>query len=324
MKYAYLVLGFLLVLCASCEKPQNDFKDSGSFTYNGISYTLKSARLQHYSDSTTADNRLQLVLCSPTMSFANQKLSGYGDLLCITISTDSSTLLPQNYEISTGSIIASESYWLQISSNKIDTTKIYLSTGSLQVSDTDNGQKYVFTFFDEPTLQGSFEGKVTYNNAIDGSQIGEVVIGDSIVPLQKGDLMFWGSIFAEQLHYYEFYFYSCDLRHDDAGAINQGLIFVVGLHSENDSLPNEGTYPIRRRNENQTALYGHKSGNANWGTYWVNYRGASAQQKAFVMRDSVAFSRIGDKYEFTFQCIDQLDNLITGTYTGDFNLIDIR
>lgn len=324
MKYTYGLLVLLLIFCVSCEKPQNTFKDGGSLTYNGTSYALKSARLRHYLDNTTTENRLQLVLCSPTMSFANGNLSGYGDLLCITIATELSDLLPQTYEVSTGSIIASESYWLRISTDKTDTTKTDLSTGSLKFSNTDNGQKFDFTFFEDIPLQGFYEGTVTYNNDIDGVQVGTVVMGDSIIPLQKGDLMFWGPIFAEQLNYYEFYFYSCNLRHDDSGAINQGLMFVVGLHSEDATAPAEGTYPISRKNEHQTALYGHKSGNANWGTYWVHYRSASAQQKAFVMRDSVAFSRDGDSYKFTFQCTDQLDNLITGTYNGDFNLIDIR
>ena len=48
-------------------------------------------------------------------------------------------------------------------------------------------------------------------------QVGSLVVGDSIIPLQRGDLMFWGSIFGSQLHYYEFYFYSCNLRYNDAG-----------------------------------------------------------------------------------------------------------
>ena len=99
---------------------------------------------------------------------------------------------------------------------------------------------------------------------------------------------------------------------------------VVGLQSENSTLPTEGVYPISRKNEAQTALYGHRDGNANWGTYWVEYLSSVAHQKAYVMRDSVAFSRTDGVYEFTFQCTDQLSNAITGTYHGVFNLMDVR
>ena len=324
MKYAYVLMGFLLVLCMSCDTPQSESQDGGSFTYNGSTYALKSARLQHYQDSISADNRLQLVLCSPTMSFANGKLSGYGELLCITFSIESSDLLPNIYNISDSLIIASESYYLHISSDKTDTIKNYLVNGSIDVCDTEEGQKYYFNFGGDVSIQGSYEGTVTYSNDVDGNQVGSLVIGDSIIPLQKGDLMLWGPVFSEQLYYYEFYFYSCNMRYDDSGTIKQGIMFVVGLQSQNAIMPTEGVYPINRQSVNQTALYGHKSGDANWGTYWVEYLSSTAQTKAYVMRDTVAFSRTGDTYGFTFHCTDQLNNVMTGTYHGEFNLIDIR
>ena len=324
MKYAYILIGFLLVLCMSCETSQNTFQNSGSLTYSGSVYALKSARLKHYKDSTTAENRFQLVMCSPTMSFTDAKMSGYGELLCITIATDSDQLASQTYEANLGQIVTAESYLLHISSDKKDTVKTSFSTGSLQVADSEYGKKYTFTLDSTVRVTGTYEGSVTYSHDIDGAQVGSLVIGDSIVSLQQGDLMLWGPVFSDQLYYYEFYFYSCNLRYDDSGAIKQGVIFVVGLQSQNAIAPTEGVYPINRQTEDQTALYGHKNGNANWGTYWVEYLSSTAQKKAYVMRDSVAFSRTGDMYEFTFHCTDQLNNLMTGTYHGDFNLIDIR
>ena len=324
MKYAYILFGFLLVLCVSCETPQSQFENSGSLSYNGTAYALKSARLKHYKDTTTGDNRFQLVLCSSTMSYLDEKMSGYGELLCITIATESNQLVPQTYESNSGQIVLAESYLLHISSDKKDTVKTEFSTGSLQVLQSEHGQKYTFTLDSTVRVTGSYEGSVTYSHDIDGVQVGSLVVGDSIIPLQRGDLMFWGSIFGSQLHYYEFYFYSCNLRYNDAGAIKQGVMFVVGLQSENSTLPTEGVYPISRKNEAQTALYGHRDGNANWGTYWVEYLSSVAHQKAYVMRDSVAFSRTDGVYEFTFQCTDQLSNAITGTYHGDFNLMDVR
>jgi len=324
MKYAYSLIGLLLIVCVSCETPQNQFENSGSLSYSGSAYNLNSARLKHYKDTTTGDNRFQLVLCSPTMSYADEKMSGYGELLCITIATDSDQLVSQTYEANSGQIVISESYLLHISSDTKDTVKTSFSTGLLQVSDSEHGQKYTFALDSTVRVTASYEGSVTYSHDIDGVQVGSLVVGDSIIPLQRGDLMSWGPIFGAQLYYYEFYFYSCSLRYNDAGAIKQGVMFVVGLQSDNATLPTEGVYPISRKNENQTALYGHKDGNANWGTYWMEYLSSVAHQKAYVMRDSVAFSRVGTTYQFTFNCIDQLNNTITGTYHSHFNLMDVR
>lgn len=324
--YALLVCSFICLV--ACETTTSTFKNNGSFTYNEVSSSLNKARLHRYVDSVSDGIHLQLALCSPNMTMTNGVLGGYGSLLMMTIQTDSTALSSGTYTVSDADVAetvhSSESYLLTISEDKKDTVIQYITSGSLDVSTTEQGQKYLFNFNINGPLNGFYEGTYTYFNDVDGEQVGTLFLGDLEVPLQRGDLMLWGSIFEPDLNYFEYYFYSTDLRYTDAGAISKGFMFVIGLQSAGEQAPIDGLYPVSRKNENQTALYGHKSGSINWGTYWINYITASATERAFVLKDSIFVSSSNAVYAFEFHCTDQLSNKITGSYNSDFNVIDIR
>lgn len=310
-----VAIGCLLMsLVAACKKTTTT-TTGGALQYNGQTYTLKTARQRCYRDTISGQQRIDAAFCSPKMSFADGKMTGTGALVVLAVACDSDNLVIGQYDI------LPDSYAIIVADDKSDTTRHHIDGGTLDVTATDNGVQYTFTAGE---LTGSYTGTYTYNYDIDGTPCGYISLNDSIVPLQEGDLLLWGPIFDDNLHYYEFYFYSCNLRHTDAGAIKQGTAFVVGLHSANTTAPDDGTYPIGSANLNQTAMYGHRSGNNSWGTYWTHYLTASTQTKANVLTGNIALTNDNGKYVFTFDCTDQLGNKITGTHSGTFRTCDVR
>lgn len=313
--YYLLLVGCLLTsLVVGCKKEPTT-ATGGSLQYDGQNYPIKSVRQRCYIDTLSGQQRIEVAFCSPKMSFADGKMVGTGALVVLTMACDSDHLVVGQYDI------LPDSYAIIIADDKSDTICHTIDGGSLEVSSTENGRQYAFA---AGSITGSYTGTCTYNYDIDGAPCGQITINDSIVPLQEGDLLLWGPIFDDNLHYYEFYFYSCNLRHTDAGAIKQGIAFVVGLHSANTDAPANGTYPIGSANLDQTAMYGHRSGNNSWGTYWTNYLTASTQTKANVLTGNIAITSENGKYTFTFDCADQLGNKITGTHSGTFRTCDVR
>ena len=313
--FRHIPLVILLIISLIACKKTAKFSNGGSLQFDGTSYALQSVRQHVYLDSVSNEMRIELVFCSGKMTYTDAKMSGTGALLFVTVASDTAPITAGEYEL------LSESCLITISDDKTDTTTTALGSGTFTVENTDHGQRYALK---TNTLDATYEGTYTYSYDIDGVQIGTLQIGDSIVPLQRGDLMLWGSIFADDLNYHEFYFYSCNLRHNDAGKIRQGAAFVVGLHSINADSVAAGDYPISTKNEANTALYGHKSGKGNWGTYTINYLSATAQTKTNLLSGKISLTRDGGLYQFTFDGTDQDKNKITGNYNGDFKIYDIR
>lgn len=295
-------------------KQEKAFVDGGSLQFDGAAYTLKTARQHVYLDSTSGEQRIDLAFCTPKMTFTDGRMSGTGALAIITVACDTARLRHGEYGI------LPESRITVVSDDKTDTATTAIGTGTLAVENTEHGQRYTFK---TDALEGSYEGRHTYFYDIDGAQIGTLLVGDSVVPLQRGDMMLWGPIFAESANYHEFFFYSCNLRYSDAGAIKQGTVFVVGLHATNPDMLEDGNYPVSRENKANTALYGHKN-NGDWGTYRIDYRSVSAHTKTNILTGDIALKRNGDSYIFDFDCTDQQKTKITGHYDGGFRLFDVR
>ncbi len=317
-RYArYIVPTLLLTISLfACKKQAATFVSNGSLQFDGAAYTLKTARQHTYIDSASGEQRIDLAFCTPKMTFTDGRMSGTGALTIITVACDTAQLRQGEYGI------LPESRITIVSDNKTDTTITAIGQGTLTVETTEHGHRYTFK---TDLLEGQYEGTHTHFYDIDGAPIGTLLIGDSIVPLQRGDLLLWGPIFADNVNYYEFYFYSCNLRYSDAGAIKQGIAFVVGLHTANPDTPTDGNYAISSENKANSALYGHKSGNNSWGTYRTTYQSASAQAKANILTGNIALQRGSDStYTFDFDCTDQLKTQITGHYSGDFRLFDVR
>lgn len=309
-----VMASLLLIVTLSACKKEKTFADGGTLQFDGTTYTLHTVRQHIYLDSVSGEQRADLAFCTPKMTFTDGKMSGTGALTIVTVACDTAQLRIGEYDV------LPESHIIIVSDDKADTATTTIGPGTLAIEQSEHGQRYTFK---TDKAAGNYEGKHTYFYDIDGRQIGTLLVGDSVVPLQRGDMMLWGPIFAENVNYHEFYFYSCNLRYSDAGAIKQGTVFVVGLHAaESDTLP-DGNYPISRENSPNTALYGHKS-NGDWGTYRIDYRSTSACDKTNMLTGTIALKCDGDTYVFDFDCADQMKNKITGNYTGGFRLFDVR
>ena len=306
----------LIISLFACKKTKATFVNNGSLQFDSTTYTLKTARQHTYIDTTSGEHRIDLALCTPKMTYTDGRMSGTGALVIITVACDTAQLRPDTYDL------CAESRITVISDDKTDTTTAAIGQGTLTVEASEHGQRYTIK---TDRLKGSYEGTCTHFYDIDGTPIGTLIVGDSVVSLQRGDLLLWGPIFAAEINYYEFYFYSCNLRYSDAGAIKQGTVFVVGLHAATPDAPPDGDYPISTENRANTALYGHKSGNGSWGTYRNTYQSASAQAKANVLSGTIAVKHTNNgTYTFNFDCTDQLKTTITGNYTGDFRQIEVK
>ena len=170
------------------------------------------------------------------------------------------------------------------------------------------------------SLLGSYHGEPYYNDSVHGDSLGYVSIDKMRYALKQGSLYHWGELFVPGIYYYEYYLYSTDMRRTDKGAYSSGFYIVLGLQSNNAELPENGIYPISRFYETETLLYGNRSGNMNWGTYWQTYYKGSVSGRATILNDSIVLT-----YQPDGQCLiqmnlkDQMGNKVTGEYLGNFN-----
>ena len=101
------------------------------------------------------------------------------------------------------------SYFKQMYSSKIkkDTSIVCIKSGSLVIGKPDHEDRNDFTIRllteQGDSISGNFKGIHSYINNVDGTAVGEVLIGDSIFSLQRGDMMLWGDIFVDGINYYE-------------------------------------------------------------------------------------------------------------------------
>lgn len=222
------------------------------------------------------------------------------------------------------------SYFKQMYSSQIkkDTSVVCIKSGYLTIGETDdeNRNEFVVRLLTErgDSLSGTFKGVHSYINNVDGRKVGEISIGDSIFALQRGDMMLWGDKFAEGINYYELFFYSTNMRTTESGKFQKGLVLVLGLNSKNTDEPADGTYPLSRGIADQTAWTGRKDNNIDWGCYWYNYITGTTVTKAFINKNSISLKKNANKYDITFQCVDQLGDTIKGYYSSDFKRIDLR
>ncbi|MDD3405611.1 MAG: hypothetical protein PHH23_05050 [Paludibacteraceae bacterium] len=319
---SFLILICLLVFTA-CQKDDPVLKNDGTIVFQGNSYNLTEARLlRQY-------NHLQLVLYPSTMSITELGISGYGSMLKIDFNCDSTHLKQGTYNVNTSenfyTITAGSSVFITIPESAGDTVSIPITGGQCSVAAGELGNDYNIAFVTNAgdSINGIFKGKYVYNNDTDGKKVGYVTIGTTNFDLQRGDLIPWYHVFSETLFYYEFYFYSTTIRYTDAGKISRGLMLVIGLHSTNETVPPDGTYPITLMYQESTALFGYKTSTYDWGCYWYNYLTSTASEKAFIRDGEVVLQHIDNRYHFTFNFKDQLGNTIQGDYDSDFNIINI-
>jgi|GEM_PF-846643 len=340
MRKGCFVWILLLLLLSSCK----DKEDVYYINYKDQAFEITSARVLRDGKIDGTDiQTIKLYLYTDKISFDVDEEKGNGASLKLELCVDSSDIKAGLYDVSDQkinfSIVPGEktekeiylgSYFKQMYASKIkkDTSIVCIKSGSLEIGATDDENKNDFfvRLLTErgDSISGHFKGTHSYINNIDARAVGEVSIGDSIFSLQRGDMMLWGDIFVEGINYYELFFYSTNLRTTELGEFQKGLVLVLGLSSKNEEEPADGIYSLSRSISDKTAWTGRKNDNIDWGCYWYNYITRSVVQKAFINKNSITLQKNGNKYDVSFQCVDQLGDTIKGYYSSDFKRIDLR
>lgn len=338
--FAFYSMMVAMLLLASCKEEQELYY----IHYQSQGFEVASVRVLHnYNDRAKGLHGLKCYLHTKDITFSVEDEKGQGASLCLELCIDSADVKAGNYVVSTDSVKYSivpgsrnadgrvmGSYFKQMYNSKIkrDTSIVLVQHGSLTIGEpnADNHNEYVIRLVtsDGDSIAGRFKGAHTYVNNVDGHQVGEVMIGDSLFALQRGEMMLWGDIYEKGVNYYELFFYSTNLRTSEVGKFQKGLVLVLGLSSKGETEPLDGEYPLSRSIKDQTAWTGRKDGNIDWGCYWYNYVTSTIVEKAFINRNGITFQKNGNKYDVTFHCLDQLGDTIKGSYSGTFKRIDLR
>ncbi len=341
MKKASFALFIFLLCFSSCK----DKEEIYYFKYKDQQFEIKAARVlrDRFAEKTNNLQSIKLYFHTKDITFNVEEERGQGAVLKLELSLDSSDIKAGHYDVSDEKInfaIApgardeegkiSGSYFKQMYASKIkkDTSVVLVRSGSLEISTANAEHKNDFfvrlTTEHGDSISGHFNGAHAFVNNVDGVKVGEICIGDSVFALQRGDMMLWGDIFTEGINYYELFFYSTDMRASEVGKFQKGLVLVLGLSSTEAEIPADGTYPLSRSIADHTAWTGRKNDNIDWGCYWYNYVTSSIVEKSFINKNSISLQKNGDKFDVTFECIDQLGDTISGYYSSDFKRIDLR
>lgn len=331
---------FLIMIFFSCKEEEDVYY----INYKNQPFEITAARVLHDGKNDQSNLRtLKLYLYTEKISFDVEEEKGTGASLKLELFLDSSVIKDGVYDVLEEERIFSikqgekddvgkitGSYFKQMYSSKIkkDTSIVCVKSGSLVIGKPDHEDRNDFTIRllteQGDSISGKFKGSHSYINNVDGTAVGEVLIGDSVFSLQRGDMMLWGDIFVEGINYYELFFYSTNMRTTELGKYQKGLVLVLGLSSKNEEEPADGTYVLSRSISDKTAWTGRKENNIDWGCYWYNYITGTIVEKAFINKNSISLQKNGNKYDVTFQCIDQLGDTIKGFYSSDFKRIDLR
>lgn len=324
-----LILAFILMF--SCKKKQEDFKISGSFTLDGSSYSLTALSVDHVGyaeiqqmpvdtsvmeryDSTMFvlhacfsgyKSAIHLYLCAPDNDFRTGVTYDClcdDSLSCVILFSDNGDTILQNSVISASLIVDS-----------IDDP----------VASGENWLNYHFTLDVDNTsssqVNGQFAGPHTINYIVDQPSFGFLSFDTVTVGLARPSLYRWGHLFCDDSNYFELKFYSNAARFSENGTISQGVQFAVGFHSFQQNYPAVGDYPISMEAKEATALYGHRMGSVNWGTYWQIFYSGSVAGKANILSDTIRVVRWdSDSLTISFNLTDQLGNRVKGSYEGPY------
>jgi len=315
MKSGKSILCILLLLLVGCKKNE-EVVSQGSFSLDGTSYSITAVRVDHV-DYANADFSDFILKASFT---------GYQGKVCFYMSAPDNDFIPgQTYT----TLFADSLSRIVVLSREGDTTQIVDISGATLKVDTiadetaagKNYLQYAFTLVTDGhgTVEGSFIGQHTVNYTVDQPSYGNLFFDTIACGLARPSLYGWGHMFSDKTNYFELKFFSSAARFSDNGKIKQGVQFVVGLHSFQELYPAMGSYPVSLIAEEQTTYFGHKEGNAMWGTYWQTFYSSSVVGKANILADTLHVVRCtSDSITLQFNLKDQLGNRVQGTYDGRY------
>ena len=305
----------LLLLLVGCKKNE-EVVSQGSFSLDGTSYSVTAVHINHvsYADTDSSDFILKA------------SFTGYqGKVYFYMVAPDNDFIPGQTY----ARLFADSLSQVVVLSREGDTTQIVkITAATLRVdSVTDkaaagkNYLQYGFTLVTDKhgTIEGSFLGQHTVNYTVDQPSFGNLSFDTIVCGLAKLSIYRWGRMFSDNTNFFELKFFSSSARFNDNGKIKEGVQFVVGLHSFQELYPAVGNYPVSLEAEEQTAYYGHKKDNAQWGTYWQTFHSSSIIGKANIISDTLHVVRCtADSITLRFDFKDQLGNRVVGSYDGKY------
>lgn len=314
-----LVVGFCLFACG--EPVEKKHVSGGWLNIGSERITLSSARVGNMGADAQELRRLELSLCASTIAQNGISTTGSGAVLFFNLysATDSLEDGIYNFEEMATEAVCDSATLIIYPKSQGDTVIHRVTSGFVQVASQEWGKQidwHMLTATGD-SLVGRYTGQVFYNKHFDADTVGTLAIDTLKIALQRANVVYWGEFFQEGINYYEYYFYSTDMRHTDVGKIYSGTMFVLGVHSTSPDGPSDGVYPVSKEFENQTIYYGNKRGTSFWGTYWVRYANGNSQSRGNISKDSVRISRHGDVYRFDFQLKDQMGNIVDGTYEDE-------
>lgn len=312
------VAGLLVVACG--EPVEKKHQSGGWITVAGERYTLAGSRIGDVAKDDDDMHTYHLSAYTSGITMNGVTTSGRGAIMTFELFCSGDTLSDgiYNFEEMYGAsdVCDSASLIVYPKSNTEDTLLYTVTGGYVQISSFDWGKQYDWHMLTQSgdSLVGHYVGAVLKNVHYDADTVGYLSVDTAKYALRRANVVSWGELFTEGSFYYEYYFYTTDMRTTDNGKLFSGLMFVLGVQSESADGPKSGTYAVSHDYENNTVLYGHKKGATFWGSYWVRYANGSSISRANVMKDSIEIDRNGNQYNITFHLKDQTGNAIDGTY----------
>ena len=320
-QFTIIVLLLSLFLMFSCEK-EKVVVQGGSFRYADTSYRIKKVKVEH--EGYVEDDYVLRFLAYPaTYTVSETGASGYGCVIDARFVSDA-----KDFEVGGAYQLVSDSSFLIFypeipkgDTLKHDTISYSIASGELRVDTTDGYRRFQFALLtaDGDSIVGTYLGDYTYNYVLDQKGYGELIFDTITCQLAMPVMTNWGYLFSENSNYFEFTFYSVDSRFTDAGKIQSGVQFVVGVHDMQSDRPIAREYLVSKNVDEGTIYYGHKLKNTAWGTYWQMFYSGSAVGKANIVKGNAKINTIDeDTLDFTFTFVDQLGNEVVGSYSGPY------
>ncbi len=327
MKIKLLYILLVAILFAACQEIQKKFLNSGRVTLEGKNYSLTQAR---FCTDSLVDGIYcaQLTFTPPQIRISENGVSGGGaSYLHLAINLMDDTLALGTHRVGDSffpNINASESFFITISSDKKDTSRIQIASGNINYSlQGDTMPCFVFNFISSgnDSITGNYLGTMIRNTSVDADSLGYYHRDEVVKALGYASMWNWGNIFDDELYYYELELLSNDMRWRDDGKMKGGAVLFIGFFSSDSIAPISGEYIVSDSPSNNTLFYGNKQTNTYWGTYWMQLTNTSISGRANITEGSATFTKAEEnKYNIEFKFKDQLNHDIDGIYTGPIRI----
>lgn len=305
----------ILMFVVGCDKKE-EVVSHGSFSLEGTTYSITALRVDHVGYAETDSSAFVL-----RTSFTGPRI----EIIFYMVAPDNDFVPGKKYS----SFCPDSLSRIIVTSREGDTLhNVMIASATLMVDSVvdpiasgKNFLQYMFTIEtnDYGTTNGDFLGKHIVNYVVDQPSYGSFSFDTIECGVAKPTLYCWEHLFSDDTNYFELKFFSSNARFNDNGKIQMGVQMVIGLHSFQTLYPAEANYPVSLEAQEQTAYYGHKVGNALWGTYWQTFYSGSIVGKANVLSDTIKVLQWNsEKICLEFAMKDQLGNNVVGYYEGGY------